>query len=168
MQFSHLWSRFLLPKISCFLWLILHKALWTCSKALKIGTGNGLCPRCGIDEGTLPHLFIQCKQALDFFKCVFFLVNPPLWIGKSSSLGESYGFSTIVWNVIRANYLGIIWKDMNSILFGNGITDTVYSLTLDLFFQIKSLLRQPVRWRHLLQIMFLWRKRISYLSYLTN
>lgn len=42
-RFKAVWAYPIPIKHSFLMWMIIHRVVWTCSRALKAGVGNGLC-----------------------------------------------------------------------------------------------------------------------------
>lgn len=62
-RFDLIWDRDIPDKMSTLQRLILHQAVWTQCKGLRIGKSNGSCAKCtGVKEDIF-HLFISCWPA---------------------------------------------------------------------------------------------------------
>jgi hypothetical protein len=58
---NKVWSPFLWPKVSTFLWLTIHNRILTWDNLWKRGfIGPSICPLCQQQEETLEHLFNRC------------------------------------------------------------------------------------------------------------
>lgn len=56
------WSSDLSLKAKTFIWRVLAQGLFSGTRALKIGKGNGLCILCSTQE-SIPHIFFDCCHA---------------------------------------------------------------------------------------------------------
>ena len=156
-KFFKLWAATISPKMSVHLWLILHQALWTGSRALKAKVGDGRCPRCRRSEEDIFHLFMDCPHNT----LVLGMLNRILrtWKNKEVSwkqllLGDSIGCSTGLWNTIRACFLWHMWIQRNAKVFGSApphINELVFSLS----FQVR---------KHLLRTKELLQERMDFLQ----
>lgn len=121
-KFTKLWLPSIQPKQSVHMWLILHKGLWTGERALKLGIGNGLCPRCKRDVESLQHLFLTCPHnhlILSFLNNVLKAFGKPNVTWKQLLLGDYIGCSAGLWNTIRGCILWFVWLQRNAALFGS-------------------------------------------------
>ena len=134
-RFKTIWGLSVHAKKACLLWLILHKAVWTGEKALKIGKGTGVCPRCKKGVETLEHLFFACEYNLKYFKFLhicFFALHPNPFSAPEILLGECYHLDILLWHNIRSSLLFHIWKERNSSVFGEGCTSQMFSFLTEM------------------------------------
>ncbi|MCO5586578.1 hypothetical protein L7F22_040519 [Adiantum nelumboides] len=119
------------------LWLIIHNEVWTGAKSNKIRNTNDLCCRCGREEETLEHLFLNCRSNKIQLKILQSIISPihPLPISKDELLlGTSLHTDICLWNQARALYLWHTWVDRLKSLFSSS------SLPYPLFrFELKRL-----------------------------
>ena len=134
-RFKTIWGLSVHVKKSCLLWLILHQSVWTCEKALKIGKGTGLCPRCKGGVETLEHLFFGCQynhKYLKFLHISFCVLHPYPFSAPEILLGECQHLDILLWHNIRSSMLFHIWKERNSALFGEGCTSQMFSFLTEI------------------------------------
>ena len=83
---AHLWKKVwnldCIPKVNCFIWLLMHNKLLMENNITKRGIeGPSRCALCNVDLEIATHLFLHCKVAIQIWKailhkvCVFF--KPP-------------------------------------------------------------------------------------------
>ena len=110
-------------KHSGLLWLILHKAVYTGSKALRIGKPNGLCPRCRHSLEDLDHLFFYCPfnlKFIDLLHACFSSTHPSPFSLQEILLGLCKNLDPPLWHWVRSLLLFHIWKERNAYLFQGG------------------------------------------------
>ena len=140
-RFNNCWRRDISPKKSCLLWLILHHAVWTSMRALRIGKGDGKCCRCKTEKESLQHLFMGCSfntPALNWFNKLMSCIHPSSISAKELLLGEIYGLPSTLWNSIRAAYVWNVWISRNDMLFQGSHKDILHPLIHDLCLQIED------------------------------
>lgn len=123
--FEGLWSDHVDTKKSVLGWLIMHRAIWTAQKALRIGKGDGKCASCqGLETDT--HLFMHCGTS----KLIFEIMDLIMQRWRNSRLtwqqfllGESVGCTQEFWTCIRVSVLWAIWCERNRVLFGKSSSE---------------------------------------------
>ena len=134
-RFKVIWGLSKSSKKAALLWLIAHQAVWTGTRALKIGKGDGICQRCLSCSEDIHHLFYYCPFNLKYFKflelcfsSLIIKVTPSMVL-----LGECYHLDILLWHNIRSSLLFCIWKERNSAVFGEGCTSQFFSFLTEVF-----------------------------------
>lgn len=124
-----IWSLSLNAKKATLLWLLTHQAIWTRSKAAKIGKGDGTCPRCKNSVEDLKYLFFECPFNQSYFqflnKC-FVNLKPHKLSDFEIMLGECIHLDIPLWHNLRSTLLFNIWKERNSAVFNYGCTSHLF------------------------------------------
>lgn len=137
--------------LSCMLWLILHKALWTNARAKRFKLGDGLCPR---QEETIPHLFFGCCKNVEVvIKFLSECMQPvcKCLTQKQLILGDFDGCSSELWNAIREQCLWNIWLNQNSVVFHSSQSYGIPWLRKELYVQLQVLNKAVENKVHLTQ-----------------
>lgn len=95
------------------------------------------------EKESIPHLFMECstdKKALEKINSISSSFPPSSLSYKEILLGEVYGLPTIVWNMVRAQYLWEVWLSKNEILFNGKEKDIIHPLMIELVLQVEELI----------------------------
>ena len=65
------WHSDCIPKVNSFIWILMHKGLFTTENIRKRGiAGPPRCTLCNFDSETLIHIFLQCSVSLKVWKSI--------------------------------------------------------------------------------------------------
>jgi hypothetical protein len=116
------------PKITLFLWLVLHSSILTWDNLLKRGfTGPSICTLCGGAEETLNHLLNTCPYTAQVWDQVAIIMRTSDRLRDSVidtlSNWRDKAFSSPylnrVWQLLPGFVLWQIWKERNRRIFRN-------------------------------------------------
>ncbi|KAH7423201.1 hypothetical protein KP509_12G043700 [Ceratopteris richardii] len=109
----------------CLLCLILHKGIWTGSKARQYKIDAGKCFHSGQLED-MDHLFFQCKPVQRYWNfltwcCTTMGIKTPG--SRDILLGEANGMDILLSQWIRSHIMWFFWKHRNLKLFSKDNKD---------------------------------------------
>ncbi|KAJ1375402.1 Reverse transcriptase zinc-binding domain [Sesbania bispinosa] len=145
--FKKIWQWQGPPRISSFLWKVLHGRLLTNSERKKRGMSpSDSRPRCGNASETILHTLRDCEVVADLWSSLidqnnwasFFSLGLDNWM-KKNLLDISINVAGTPWSFIFPVAVWLIWKDRNNLIF-NSKTD----LPSNLFFRIISHARRII------------------------
>ena len=133
-RFKTIWSFSSSPRRAILLWLIVHKAVWTGAKALKIGYGDGVCARCRVAQEDIRHLFFECpfnSKYLHVFNEYITRVRAPSLSAFEILLGECSHLDVWLWHDLRSAYLFNVWKERDSAVFARERTSHLFAFVTE-------------------------------------
>ncbi|KAJ1443251.1 Reverse transcriptase zinc-binding domain [Sesbania bispinosa] len=145
--FKTIWSWQGPPRVSTFVWKVVHGKLLTNCERVKMGvTTSNLCPRCNSAPETIMHLLRDCDIVAELWESLidsnswssFFSLRQDQWIRKNLEF-SNHSVAGVNWSFI---FLICIWslsKDRNSLIFKQK-TD----LPGNLFFHVISYARRTI------------------------
>ncbi|KAJ1390181.1 Ribonuclease H-like superfamily [Sesbania bispinosa] len=145
--FKTIWSWQGPPRVSTFVWKVVHGKLLTNYERFKRGmTSNNLCPRCNSAPETIMHLLRDCDIVAELWESLigsnswasFFSLGQDQWIRKNLEL-SNHSVAGVNWSFIFPICIWSLWKDRNSPVFKQK-TD----LPGNLFFHVISYARRTI------------------------
>ncbi|KAH7288609.1 hypothetical protein KP509_31G033600 [Ceratopteris richardii] len=118
LKFMSIWHPLIETKKSVLMWQILHKGIWSNSRANKICGVPPWCKRCHRCIEDLAHLFFDCPKSRIVWHHVtqvLRLTNQINW--QQVLLGEVVGCSSRLCNAIRGETLWKIWRERCAVNF---------------------------------------------------
>jgi ribonuclease HI/exonuclease III len=123
---NKVWSSALWPKISTFLWLLVHNRALTWDNLRKRGfNGPSMCVLCSLQEESKEHLFNSChysQQIWDYGAQIMRKSNRNrssinCTIEKWDSISFNNPILNLIWNLLPGFTLWQIWKERNQRIF---------------------------------------------------
>ena len=114
---------------------MIHKAVWTGDRGLKIGVGSGICPRCRRSVEDIFHLFINCSHNQFYFNFLqksLSVLHPQGFDWKELLLGEANNLDSLLWNKIIGVLFFHIWKDRSEWIYAGGRTNHKYMFVINM------------------------------------
>jgi ribonuclease HI len=116
------------PKITLFLWLVLHSSILTWDNLLKRGfTGPSICTLCGKAEETMNHLLNTCHYTAQVWDQVAIIMRTSDRLRDSvietlinwRDQPFSSPYLNRVWQLLPGFVLWQVWKERNNRIFRN-------------------------------------------------
>ena len=124
------WQSDCIPKVNCFIWLLMHNKLLTAKNLRKRGiAGPSRCDLCNSKSESSVHLFLQCSVSLQDWKSILFPISclfwPPDTLPQLLTNWNNIFLGNLrkkpilkrLWNTIPKNLWWQIWLARNRVIF---------------------------------------------------
>ncbi|WMV24833.1 hypothetical protein MTR67_018218 [Solanum verrucosum] len=119
-DYNWIWYTHTLGKIRFFLWLCVHNCLPTNSYLFRLNiTSSGNCPICNSEEETIPHIFLRCPIAIEFWTSLNISIpsDHPQWILHFLQSNQPLENRHLTWTCFLPFALWHIWLNRNNNVF---------------------------------------------------
>jgi ribonuclease HI len=149
---SKIWRKELWPKVSTFLWLIIHNRILTWDNLLKRGfTGPSMCTLCQAQEETKEHLFNGCSYSQILWDQGAQIMRRSNQnrdsikdtIERWDSITYSNPILNQIWLLLPGFILWQIWKERNKRIF-----HSKHSPAKDIWQTVVKLIRETIQSKH--------------------